>query len=692
LLIDDFFHKLSCCLTCSYFKANSEIHSRGWENFIAEQLKLYHKRTLERIYEKEESFIEILNRLPDGLFTTDHEWRITYFNPAAEKITGFSVEDAIGMYCKDVFKNTICEYDCALKRAVAEGQDIHNREYEIVNVVGKKIPIICSTSAFRDKTGRVTGGLEIFKDITEIKRLQEEVAGRERKYHRVFEGSHDMIYTTNLDGKIIDINQAGVELLGYRAKRDLLERLTAKDLYLEPEAREKLLSVITKSGYLKDYETEFKTRDGSALHVLISSRMYENAQTGKAEIEGIIKDITRRKQNEEVINQRNRELSIINSIAVALNHTINLKQSLKVTLEKVIKVLRLERGAFFLIDHDAKRLRLQARFNIHEVAENEIVFSDRLLMKHLLETNTALPPEGTFPSFRICYPEAGGQSNLWLTCFLATFKGKAIGFFGLSIPESRVLSFHETHLMGSLGNFIGGAIENTQMVETIRRHRQQLRRLTGKLFQSQEEERRRIARELHDEAGQSLTAVKLGLDRLEEKHAAGHHLTEEIGEIRQMIQRTGSEIRRMSYHLHPTLLSDLGLEPALNIYFTDIQKHTSLNIDFQIIGFDRRVGADIETILYRFSQESLTNALKHSGAERFKLGIIKSYPRIIFLAEDDGIGFDTGIVGKDKRSLGLLGMRERVSLLNGTFLLRSSPGGGTRIRIEIPLDEESRHD
>jgi PAS domain S-box-containing protein len=180
LIVDDFYHKLACCLTCSYFKARSELYGKGWNDFVAEQLKHHHKSTLERIYAKEESFVEILNRLPDGLFTTDHEWRITYFNPAAEKITGFSAQDAVGMYCKDVFKNTICEYDCALKRAVAEGQDIHNREYEITTIEGKRIPIICSTSAFRNPSGEITGGLEVFKDITELKRLQKEVSsGRE---------------------------------------------------------------------------------------------------------------------------------------------------------------------------------------------------------------------------------------------------------------------------------------------------------------------------------------------------------------------------------------------------------------------------------------------------------------------------------------------------------------------------------
>lgn len=280
-----------------------------------------------------------------------------------------------------------------------------------------------------------------------------------------------------------------------------------------------------------------------------------------------------------------------------------------------------------------------------------------------------------------------------MTCFLITFQGRGVGFFGLQLPPDRVLSQHETHLLGSLGNFLGGAIENTQMMTTIRQHRHELRRLTEKLFQSQEDERRRIARELHDEAGQSLTAVKLGLDRLEERHAADNReLQVDILEIRHMINRTASEIRRLSYHLHPTMLVDLGLEPALSLYFREIERHSGLDIEFYMVGFDQRLHVDMETVLYRFSQEALTNTLKHSGAERFLLSIIKSYPKIIFQAEDDGTGFDTQVVGRDKQSLGLLGMRERVSLLGGKFRLKSRPGEGTRIRIEIPVIKEVLHE
>ncbi len=691
----DFINKFSSCLSCSYFRARGgDPNFRGWNHFIARQLNNYNIRALERIYQKEESFIEILNRIPDGLFTTDREWRITYFNPSAEKITGFSAHDAVGMYCKDVFKNPICESDCALKRAVAEHRNIHNREYNITNIDGKEVPIICSTSAFYESSGRISGGLEIFKDISEIKQLRGEVVRRERKYRRIFEGSHDMIYTTNLLGDILDINPAGVELMGYEDKNDLLEDKNASHLYLHPKGREKFIKEINRKGYVKDFETDFVTRSGKPLHVLISSRRYENPTTNDIEYEGIIKDITHRKQTEEVIKERNRELSILNSVAVALNNTMDMNHILKVTLKDVLRALRLEKGALFLIDHEKEKARLQIRSGFPRPRDNgNIVFGDKMLEKYLLKKALPLKSEPTFPSFKVRYESNSGQIVPWLSCFLITFKGKGVGFFGFDLALDREFNPNELHLLGSIGNFLGGSIENAQLMKMIRLHRQDLRRLTEKLFQSQEEERRRIARELHDEAGQSLTAVKLGLDHLEASYADENKaLGNEISEIRIMIQRTASEIRRLSYRLHPTLLIDLGLQPALKLYFREIENHSDLDIDFNMVGFDHRLNVDIETVLYRFSQEALTNTLKHSGAENFRISIIKGYPRIIFLAEDDGIGFDSQIAGRDRRSLGLLGMRERTSLLGGTFQLRSKPGQGTRIRIEIPLPEDQSYE
>ena len=687
----DFYQKISTCHTCSYFQERGKMHPGGWGDFLARQIHRYIYKALEKIYRKEESFVEILNRIPDGLFTTDKELRITYFNPAAEKITGFPAADAVGMYCKDVFKNKICETDCALKRACEIDGDIHNREYVITNIEGREIPIMCSTTAFRDASGKIIGGLDIFKDITEIHRLQEEIGKRERKYRRVFEGSHDMIYTTNNKGEILEINQAGVEMLGYTDKEEVLGLDHARKLYRNPKDRDRFIRRIDSEGSAKDYEMDFVKKNGSLISVLISSRKYENPITGVTEFEGIIKDITKRKQAEQLIRQRNLELSTLKSVAVAINLTMDIPHILDVTLKNVIRALKIKRGGVFLIDHNMHTIKLEASLGLPVQAPNAgegVMFKDTELRKHLLNPGGLLAPKPTFPIFKARYKAVDGRKVPWLSCILITFKGKSVGFFGLGIPPSRILSDHEYRHLGSLGNFMGGAIENTQLMKAIHLHQQELSRLTQMLFLNQEEERRRIARELHDEAGQALTAVKLSLDRLEQ-HVAGSpdKLLEEIAEIRKLVQRTSSEIRGLSYRLYPTLLVDLGLEPALNLYFKEMAARSDLNIDFRMVGFDKRLNPDIETVLYRFSQEALTNTLKHSGAETFKLSIIKSYPKIIFSAEDDGVGFDGQSGGNDKRSLGLIGMRERAIQLGGTFSLLGRPGLGTRIRVEIPFEE-----
>ncbi|MDH3332296.1 MAG: PAS domain S-box protein [Desulfobulbaceae bacterium] len=690
-IFDDYFEKISICLSCEYFKQKGSRHPQGHDFFIAEQLRNFNKKAFEQQFQKEESFVEILNRIPDGLFTFDKDWRIIYFNPAAEEITGFYAEDAVGMYCDDVFKITGTGSGNVLRQAINEGVDVHNREYEITDIGGRKIPVICSTSAFRNERGEVMGGLEIFKDITELKILQEEIVKREKKYRRIFEGSHDAIYTSTLEGNILDVNPAGVDMLGYPSKDELLQVGRANQLYKNIRDREKFIGLMNRDGYVKDFEVDFRRYDGAPIHALVSSRRYENPKTGGVEYEGIIKDITRRKQAEEIIQLRNQELSILNSIAVVLNFTMDLDHILMVTLERVRKILSVRKGGIFLFDDEGNTPTMRVGYCLPEATQEnpaQIEFKDIMLMEYLVQKKAELEPEASFPSFQVRYT-AGGEPSLWLTCYLITSKRKTVGFFGFESTKSKILSIQELHLLGSLGNLLGNAIENAKLMETIRQHRYELRRLTEKLFQGQEEERRRIARELHDEAGQSLTAVKLGLDRLEQKVPVENiALHNDLKDIRTMLVRTSSEIRRLSYKLHPTLLSDLGLEPALKLYFKEIRDHSNLDIHFNMIGFDKRMDKDLETALYRFSQEALTNTLKHSGAEIFNCKIIKSYPNLIFTAEDDGIGFDGKIENQDKRSLGLIGMRERTLLLGGAFQLKGRPGEGVRIRIEIPLPEE----
>ncbi|HDZ90466.1 MAG TPA: sensor histidine kinase, partial [Deltaproteobacteria bacterium] len=302
-----------------------------------------------------------------------------------------------------------------------------------------------------------------------------------------------------------------------------------------------------------------------------------------------------------------------------------------------------------------------------------------------------LDPEPIFPPFKAALKHGDSDRSMELTCFLITAKNRASGFLAFVVPPERDLTTgQDYHLLGSLGNFLGGAIENARLLQAVRENREDLKRLTARLFHSQEEERRRIARELHDEAGQALTGIGFTLETIEKGLAAGDRgVSRLISEAKKQINRTYQEVRRMSYSLHPALLTDLGLEPALESYLSSVSRSTGLDIDFRMVGFEDRVDPGIETVLYRLSQEALTNTLRHARAEHFRLSIIKGFPKIIFLAEDDGVGFVTGQFDQPRHGLGLLSMKERAAMLGGDFSLRSSPREGTRIRIEIPVTEES---
>ncbi|MCP4553580.1 MAG: hypothetical protein GY834_16405, partial [Bacteroidetes bacterium] len=298
-------------------------------------------------------------------------------------------------------------------------------------------------------------------------------------------------------------------------------------------------------------------------------------------------------------------------------------------------------------------------------------------------------PKSIFPSFKVSLNNTQTNKTIELICFLITEKEKPSGFMAFLIKNEETLSIEDFNLLGSLGNFVGGAIANMNLIKKVEKHREELKRVTARLFHSQENECKRISRELHDETGSSLIGINLKLDAVENKlpvEAQDAKLL--LKHIKRQVNDTYMEMRRISHRLHPALLTDLGLEPALDQYVLEISKRTDLNIVFKMIGFTGRINPEVETVLYRLSQEALTNTLKYASATTFKLSLVKGYPSIIFIAADDGIGFDFVTNQQEKFGLGFLSMRERTTMLGGRFELRSAPGQGTRIRIEIPINKD----
>jgi PAS domain S-box-containing protein len=542
--------------------------------------------------------------------------------------------------------------------------------------------------------GFVADELRLFIDLDSgghsVKQLEQDLQFSEGNYRRLFEGSEDIIFITDRNGAFTDINRACSNLLGYATKDELLSLSSIDHVYEKTMHWVVFKKQIDRQGFVKDFEAQFKRKDGSILHCLLSGQAVRDAQGEIIGYQGIAKDITARMDAIRNFRQRHRELWVLNTVAFAMNRSQDLDYVLITALKKVLEVLDLSSGFICLIDHAKSEFVIRAELGFPEALSARsycVTLVDRILMQALLKKSLRLTPEPIFPPFKAELTVGGAVPGVQLTCFLITAKHTASGFFAFDIPPGRDITVgHDYHLLGSLGNFLGGAIENKQLLQTIHLHREELRGLTAKLFHSQETERRRIARELHDEAGQALTGISFTLENLENQLARMPGPAKALlTEVKQQINSTYQEMRRLSHQLHPALLTDLGLEPALDAYLSSIAGHRPIKIDFNMVGFEKRVTPEIEGVLYRLSQEAITNTLKHARATSFGLSITKGYPCIIFIARDDGCGFDPDGFDGAKPALGLLSMRERVSMLGGKFSLRSAIGKGTRIRIEIPI-------
>jgi signal transduction histidine kinase len=203
-----------------------------------------------------------------------------------------------------------------------------------------------------------------------------------------------------------------------------------------------------------------------------------------------------------------------------------------------------------------------------------------------------------------------------------------------------------------------------------------------RVVDAQEVERRRLARELHDETGQALTSILLGLRSVEET-LDGEDSRAAAKGLRELVVATLQDVRRLAVELRPKALDDFGLAPALERLTQTFAEQTGIAVDLEAALPGERLAAEIETALYRIVQESLTNVVKHARASNVSILVRRRGDVVAAVIEDDGRGFDPG--GVRDEAFGLLGMRERVALLDGRLDVESRDGGGTTIAVEVPL-------
>ncbi len=223
-----------------------------------------------------------------------------------------------------------------------------------------------------------------------------------------------------------------------------------------------------------------------------------------------------------------------------------------------------------------------------------------------------------------------------------------------------------------------------QMIEQLAHDAQEMQQLSRQILQAQEEERYRLARELHDEAAQSLTSLLVYI-RLLERAQNPEEAQRHVQELRRLTASALEDVRRVAVDLRPTILDDLGLSAALEWRVDELNKQNGIHATFGADGMEQRLARTTELVLYRVGQEALSNVHRHASASAVKVTLQRVGDRCVLQVADNGVGFDSSAAERgDGHGLGLLGMRERVAIVGGELEIASQPGAGTTITARVP--------
>ena len=261
----------------------------------------------------------------------------------------------------------------------------------------------------------------------------------------------------------------------------------------------------------------------------------------------------------------------------------------------------------------------------------------------------------------------GARAGIWVPLVVNNRPiGVITAFDKLTAADAR-FSEEDVRLAETFAARAAVAVELSERVA-----RDTLRRIVA----AQELERQRLARELHDETGQALTSILLGLKQLE-----GAESPEALHALRELVVATLQDVRRLAVELRPKVLDDFGLVPALERLTQGFAEHTGIAVDLEASTITERLPVEVETAIFRIVQEALTNVVKHARAQRVSVLVTRADGRIKAVIEDDGAGFD---LGATDGGIGLIGMRERIELLDGSFVVESSAVSGTTVVAEVP--------
>ncbi|MHB1006562.1 MAG: GAF domain-containing sensor histidine kinase [Chloroflexota bacterium] len=388
---------------------------------------------------------------------------------------------------------------------------------------------------------------------------------------------------------------------------------------------------------------------------------------------------------------RHLQLEALYRVSSVASTSLDLHQILDSSIERVMDVLRVDAVLVFLVDDESGALMLTAYDGISDVAAEEFA---RLSLAGSLNGRVArngepLYVEDSLTSPQVTYAAVRREGIRSQLIVPLRSKGNVLGTLCAATRRHRRFLKGEVELLIAVGNHIGVAVEKARLYAQKDHMEEDLRFYVQQITRAQEEERKRIARELHDDTIQALVIHSRRLDELaSDEQATANAIRDRLEKLREETNDIIHGVRRLSRDLRPATIDRLGLLPALERLAADVAERARIEVVVSARGAERRLPDEVTITLFRIAQEALTNVWRHAQASRADLVVEFTENRVRLIVGDDGRGFTPrtplAMLPRDGK-LGLAGMEERSRLLGGTVRIDSTPGEGTTVTVEAPV-------
>jgi PAS domain S-box-containing protein len=581
----------------------------------------------------------LVEQSPDGILISQND-RIVFLNPAAVRLFGAAAPDQLlGKSAFDLFHPDSHALMRTRMRELLAGVPVPPAEEKIIRFDGGVTDVEVNSTRVDESDGQAIQ--VIVRDISARKRAEALLRQSEERLTLAFAGAQEGVWDWSLETGAVVYSPRWTQMLGY-GPDEIEPHVSAWERLLHPDdkARARELNESLDHG-AATYEGEFRLLHKAGHYIHVLSRGFPVRREPKGPVTRVVGthlDITEQKRTEAALRESEERLTLAfagaqegvwdwNLETNAVVYSPRWKQMLGYADDEIEPHI----SAWERLVHPDDRVRADEAND--SVARGERMYEAEFRLRHKTGGYVHVLSRG-FPIRR----EPGG-------------------------PVVRIVGTH---------------------FDLTERKRAERTELLTRLVFAQEDERRRIAREMHDQFGEQLTALGHRIAALKDASAGHPELAVPVQAVEAVARQLDEDVDHLVWELRPTALDDLGLQAALANYVKNWSERARISCELRAFGLlDNRLASEAETTLYRIAQEALTNVAKHSRAKHVDVILERRADQVLLIVEDDGVGFDPEESGSTRQGFGLLGMQERASLVGAMLQVESSPGKGTTILVRM---------